>query len=435
MIKTSSFLKSFFSCLLFSCLLLSPSAHARIFIQIDQASDKKFPIAVADLIPQGKSSAIGEDIPDIIRKNLGLTGMFELIPASQHPTDGPGISPNLSAIQFAPWTLIGAQALVIGTYSGGKSGVQVEMGLFDPVTATRLASKSYTTSVDELSIVANHFSDEIMRELTGERGVFSTEIAYIQAAKKGKEIGLMDMNGENAGTITKDKSINLSPAFSPDGKSIAYTSFSKTGNAEIYVTGSHGGGSKKITSSGTVNVSPTWSPNGLLTVAQAQEGDTNLVLLNLAGNLVRKLTSSFGIDVNPSWSPDGSQLVFASERAGRLHLFKSDASGNHVERLTYVGVQNDNPAWSPKGDKIVFQSLEGNWDLFIMNTDGSMLQRLTSGQGNNESPTWAPNARFIAFTSTRSGKTAVHLMREDGSNPTEVGPAGSLQPSWGPWVK
>ena len=422
--------------LLFSTLLFSSSViEARIFIQIDQASDKKFPIAVADLVPQGKHSSIGEDIPDIISKNLGLTGMFELIPNSQHPSDGPGVSANLSAIQFAPWTLIGAQALVIGTYSGGKSGVQVEMALFDPVTATRLVSKSYTTNADEISIVANHFSDEVMRELTGERGVFSTEIAYIQAAKKGKEIGIMDMNGENAGVITKDKSINLSPAFSPDGKTIAYTSFSKSGNAEIYITGSHGGGSKKITSTGTINVSPTWGPNGNLTVAQAQEGDTNLVILNLAGSLVRKLTSSFGIDVNRSWSPDGSQVVFASERAGRLHLFKSDASGGHVERLTYVGVQNDNPAWSPKGDKIVFQSLEGNWDLFIMNTDGSMLQRLTSSNGNNESPTWSPNARFIAFTSTRSGKTAVNIMREDGSNQTEVGPAGSLQPSWGPWTK
>jgi TolB protein len=134
--------------------------------------------------------------------------------------------------------------------------------------------------------------------------------------------------------------------------------------------------------------------------------------------------------VNPSWAPDGSAFVFASERAGKLHLFKADAGGGGVERLTFVGSQNDNPAWSPKGDKIAFQSLAGGWDIFVMNTDGSQIQRLTS-MGNCESPTWAPNGRFIAASC--GGRVVV--MREDGSNVTPVGPGGSHQPSWGPWEK
>jgi TolB protein len=282
-----------------------------------------------------------------------------------------------------------------------------------------------------MSVVAHHFADEVMRELTGEQGVFSTQIAYVQAGKKVKEIGVMDMDGGNARSITKDKTIDLSPAFSPDGGRIAYTTFSRNENMEVAIVGAGGGPSKRLTMNGSVNLSPAWSPSGALTIASAAGGDdTDLYVLNMNGDLTKKLAPSYGIDVNPSWSPDGSAFVFASERAGKLHLFRADAGGGGVERLTFVGTQNDNPAWSPKGDKIAFQSLSGGWDIFIMNTDGSQIQRLTS-TGNCESPTWAPNGRFIAASC--GGKVVV--MREDGSNATPVGPGGSHQPSWGPWVK
>ena len=116
---------------------------------------------------------------------------------------------------------------------------------------------------------------------------------------------------------------------------------------------------------------------------------------------------------------------FRRKRNYSFHIFRGSG-----DRLTFVGSQNDNPAWSPKGDKIAFQSLSGGWDIFIMNTDGSMIQRLTS-KGNCESPTWAPNGRFIAASC--GGR--IHLMREDGTNLTAVGPGGSLQPSWGPAPK
>jgi TolB protein len=299
----------------------------------------------------------------------------------------------------------------------------VELHLYDPFLGQHLLGRTYVTKEKEISVVANHFADEIMKELTGEPGVFSTKIAYTQVVKKGrKEIGVMDMNGMNAGTVTKDGTINLSPAWSPGGQ-IAYSTLDKGGDWQIALVGG-----KRVTSRG-LNISPAWTPSGALTVASILEGDTEIYLMNMSGNVTQQLTHSFGIDVNPAWSPDGSAFVFASERAGRLHIFKADAGGRSVERLTFVGTQNDNPAWSPKGDKIVFQSLSGGWNLFIMNTDGSMLQRLTSE--GCESPTWAPNGRFLAASC--GGRVIV--MREDGSNQTDVGPGGSLQPAWGPWGK
>lgn len=438
--RSASYLELFSTTLtLFLVLFYIQTAGARIYVQIDQASEKKFPVAITNLVPNNhrNSSDWNTRISEKIKKDLELTGLFEIISSEQYPQSPGALSTDPAMIQFPPWSLIGAQALVNGSYSNAKGGVQVVLSLYDPVIGQRLLNRTYVTRDSEMSVVAHHFSDEIMKELSGERGVFSTKIAYVQAQKKGKkEIGVMDMDGDNATLITKDRSINLSPAWSPDGSKIAYTTFGgRGGTPEAAVIGSSGGMVKRITANGTVNISPTWTPSGQLTLSSAMHGDTDIYLMSLAGDVIKKITGSFGIDVNPSWSPDGSQLVFASERAGRLHLFKADAHGGSVERLTFVGVQNDNPAWSPKGDKIVFQSLEGNWDLFVMNTDGSMLQRLTSGQGNNESPSWAPNGRFIVFSSTQTGSTKVTLMREDGSNVTPIGESGTLQPAWGPWVK
>lgn len=405
--------------LVLSLSLWVVQAEARIYISVDQPSEKKFPVAVANL--DGGSGNWSKKLPEVIRKDLTLTALFDVIPPEQYPK---------GEVNHQAWNLIGAQAVVMGKVGeGGKGGVTVQLTLVDPALGQEILKKTYAASNKDFIKVAHLFADEIMLAMTGEKGVFSTRIAYTQVTgKRKKEIGVMDMDGYNAKVITKDRSISLSPAFSPDGSRIAYTTFTKNGSAEVAVVGSGGGVGKKVTSNGSINVSPAWNPGGSLTVAAAMGGsDTNLYLVGLAGGILRRLTNTFGIDVNPAYAPDGSSMLFASERAGKLHIFKADTSGGSVERLTFVGSQNDNPAWSPKGDKIAFQSLSGGWAIFIMNPDGSNIQRLTSEIGC-ESPTWAPNGRFIAAGC--GGK--VHLMREDGNNLTAVGPGGSFQPSWGP---
>ena len=413
------------------CLLFSSPAGARIYIQVDQPSEKKFPIAVTPLTANGGKNSGDWDrkVSEKIRSDLKLTGLFDLMDPAQFPNDPAARSSNPATIKFAPWTLVGAQALVSGDYRFDGSTVTTELHLYDPFLGQHILGRTYRADPKDMSVVAHHFANEVMKELTGEDGVFDTKIAFtVIAGKHKKEIGVMDMDGDNAHTVTKDGSIDLSPSWGPGGR-IAYSGFGKEGRPEIYVTGAKGG-SRKITSNGNINLSPAFTPSGdAIAVASAVTGDTEIYLMGLNGKIIRQLTKSFGIDVNPSWSPDGSTFVFASERAGNLHIFKSTG-----ERLTYVGYQNDNPSWSPKGDKILFQGRDsGTWDIFVMNSDGSSIQRLTSGMGSNESPTWAPNARFVSCSSTRNGKSQVVIMRDDGTNQTALPYKGAaLQPAWGP---
>ncbi|MBI2067996.1 MAG: Tol-Pal system beta propeller repeat protein TolB [Deltaproteobacteria bacterium] len=415
--------------------LLPLDSEARVYILLNEPSPKPFPIAIADLPTDGPKKIKGwsEGLSEQIRNDLILTGLFDVVDRSDYPKGS--LEPD--KIQFPSWTLIGVQAVAGGTYSVLEDGIRISLYLYDPFLGQQLINRNYRAKEGEVGTVAHHFADEIMKELTGERGVSSTKIAYVcqpSKRKKGvKEICLMDMDGKNQRQLTNHRSISLSPDWSGAGNEIVYTSYID-GIPELFTVNASGA-TYQVTQNNNINLSPRWTGQGYLTVASALDGDTELYLFSSKGKVLRQLTNSFGIDINPSWSPDGKRFVFASERAGRLHIFSANNDGGEIRRLTYVGYHNDNPVWSPRGDKIAFQARDaGAWDLFIMNSDGSMIQRLTANQGDNESPSWAPNGRMIVFGSTRNDALQLFIMKEDGSNQTPVGPkGGATQPSWSPW--
>ena len=164
--------------------------------------------------------------------------------------------------------------------------------------------------------------------------------------------------------------INSSPAFSPDGKTVALT-LSKTGT-------------RKCTCS-------TW---------------------RRARSVASRRTPR--IDTEPSWSPTGREIAFVSDRAAPAQVFVMDAEGTNVRRLTQSGF-NTQPRWSPKGDVIVYTSRQGNHDLWAVSPDGSNLRRLTAGPGSNEGASWAPNGRHLVFQSSRLGPFQLFTMLVDGS--------------------
>lgn len=414
-------------------LIQAATAHARIYIPIDQPSDQKFPIAIPDLRGGGK----GEDIADVVRNDLTLSGYFRIIPPNSYNnfSDKEGISQE--EVRFDFWKALDAQALVKGEVKSESGNLVVTMRLFDPITRQMLAGKQYKSDKKHLREVAHRFSDEIMEALSGIRGVFNTKITYtVQSSKGGKDIYTMDMDGFDPKAITKNKSINLSSNWSPDGKQLVFTSYMK-GNPDLYIVTAGKKDFRRISTGGGSNITPKFSPDGKqIAFSSSISGISNLYSMPAGGGTMRRVTNGTVIDVAPTWSPEGGIIVFSSERAGGLHIYEVPSYGGNIRRLTFVGYQNDMPDYSPIGDKIVFAGRAGGtFDIFIMNNDGSNIQRLTIGSGSNEHPSFSPDGRFITFSSTREGAPAVYMMRADGSNQSKISEGNGMLPDWGPQIQ
>lgn len=416
-------------------IAFSNTALARIFIPIDQPADKKFPIAVADLV-ELEGSGVGnasKKISEIIRNDLELSGYFFVIPKKAYLDRSDAVTAE--TIDFSKWRMIDAQAVVKGAVQKVEGRIVVQLKLFDPHDREMLIGKQYTFETKELRRIAHRFSDEVMLSLTGIRGVFGTKIAFSAiTAKRSKSIYIMDMDGENQQRITKDKSLNIGPAWSPDGGSLVFASYIKS-FPEIYTVNLSTGMIRQLTSNRATNITPAWSPNGaLIAYSSSSGGNMEIHIMDSGGQNTRRVTNSFGIDIAPRFSPDGNEFVYTSERGGSAHVYKSSISGGNSTRLTYVGSHNDSPDWSSDGQKVVFAGRAGVYDIYTVNIDGSNVQRLTLGTGSNEHPRWSPDGRYIVFSSTRSGKPQIYMMRYDGANQVLLAKKLSgVVPAWGPW--
>lgn len=413
------------------------TAHARIYIPVDQPSDQRFPIAICDLEYKSTSHSNSKGIADVIRNDMTISGYFNVLPKESVEDAAKREGITKDDIRFDYWRSIDALALVKGRIEKDEGDFVIKLSLFDPLLGTELVTKEYRSSKDALRKVAHTFSDEIMLALTGIPGVFNTKMTYTVPIKnKYKQIGIMDMDGYNNYVITKNKTINISPAWSPDGGSIAFTSYAD-GTPQIYIANLANGGLRKLTSNSRTNLTPAWSPDGgSILFASSNDGDFHIFMTNPNNKENTKITNSKGIDISPSWAPGGGSFVFASDRTGKLHIYSGSVSGGNSSRLTFVGYQNDMPAWSPVGDKIAFAGRDmGTFDIFIMNSNGSNIQRLTADTGSNEHPSWSPDGRWIAFSSTREKGSAIYIMRADGSNQVRVSEGNGLLPEWGPMPK
>lgn len=424
--------------LVFCLLLYASSASARIYIPVDQPSDKLFPIAIAPMVPLegvGFSSKVLRDIPEIIKNDMRLSGYFEVISDSAFLDTGNALTAD--TINFSKWTAIEAGALVKGSVRKDGGRFIVQLKLFDPYAATMLVGKQYTASEKDIRSVAHRFSDEIMEALTGKRGIFNTKIAYSGITGKNKKaIFVMDVDGENTVRVTRDSSIDLGPSWSPDGSQLTYASYQK-GNPEIYVVNLGSGSVRQITNNKNTNITPVFTPDGSQIYYASSLGSSTEIFASPAkGGKAVQITDNSGINIAPRFSKDGGTMVYSSTVPGRLHVYRTSPGGGLGARLTFVGTHNDSPDISPDGMKIVFCGQDsGAFDIFIMNSDGTNIQRLTIDSGNNEHPRWSPDGRYIVFSSTRDGAPGIYMMRADGANQVKISSVAGHLPDWGPWLK
>ncbi len=228
------------------------------------------------------------------------------------------------------------------------------------------------------------------------------------------------------------------PAWSPDHRSVAYTTYRKN-NQEIVQLHLASGSKKTLVRAQSLNITPAYSPDGqLVAFASATKGNSDIYTLDLITQETVKLTFDRNADLSPTWSPNGREIAFTSDRGGRPQIYVMSADGSNVRRLTFDGKYNAAPAWSPRGDWIVYvcQLPELGFKLCRMTPDGQQRVQITSGSHTDidDSPSWAPDGRHLVFSSTRGGKSHIYMVNMDGTGLEQLTSGGRhhSSPSWSP---
>jgi len=407
--------------------------QARFYIDINAPALRKIPVAVCDFkdMHGTGNSKLAKSLPQILKDDLVFTGLFKSL-APETFLDNPGLTRD--QINFKNWPLIGAELLVTGGFSVNGDTLELKMRFFDTFGASMILGRRYTGNMEDHRIMIHRFTNDIIHHLTGENGIFFTQIAFICDATGHKELYVADFDGCNPHRITDNMSITLSPSWSPNGNKIAYTSF-RDGNPDIYVKDLDTGISKKLATYPGLNIAPAWTPSGEFVAATlSKDGNPDIYLLYRNGEIFKKLTNHRGIDVSTTFSPNGKQMAFVSDRSGGRQIYIMDIDVGETKRLTFKGRQNESPTWSPRGDRIAFVGMDGGrFQIYTIKPDGSDLRRLTN-LGNNEDPSWSPDGRLLIFNSNRDGKSSIYVMNANGANQRKIlsMKGNQMRPRWSP---
>jgi TolB protein len=403
----------------------------------------KTPVAV----PQFKAlsgsqteTELGARAVEILREGLVFTGYLKLVNPNAFLASPAQTGIQLGEIRFQDWTAIGSELLITGGIQEIEGRIKLEMRLFDTFNTKLLKGKIYTGSPEQVRRMIHMFCAEVSHVLTGKWGVFSSSLAFVSTVDGNKEVFVSDFDGYNPRQVTRHKNISLSPAWSSDGKWLAYVSYAN-GKPDIFIRHLEQNRGTVIKREG-MNITPAWMPGQeTLAAALSFSGNQEIYLLTRQGEIIKKITSSWGINVSPRFSPDGTRIAFVSNRAGTPQIYIKDLASGDVSRVTFQGRYNTSPAWSPDGKKMAYVGIEKNRiDIYIINLEGrvGMPVQLTRDQKDNEDPSWSPDGNLIVFTSNREGTDpALFVMTAAGTDQRRLMrmKGSQTQPGWsGPMI-
>ena len=336
--------------------------------------------------------------------------------------------------------IAGQQPVEVQAVVGGKltvSGSQVRLtGEVKDFPARRpILTREYRAPLRDWRSIVHQFADDVVLQFTGEAGVSQTRIAFVAQSGKTKELYVMDYDGARLAPLTSDQSLASSPAWSPEGTLILFTSYRGGAGPRLWVLSSSGGRPYLVSGRAGLNTSGSYSPDGRQIVCTLSfEGNSEIYVLDARGGSPQRMTNSRGIDTSPTWSPTGREIAFTSDRTGTPHVHVMDREGGNLRRLSYDVDYTDSPAWSPKGDRIAFVARAGGgFDIYTCKPDGSDTRLVVSG-GSNENPRWSPDGRHLVFSSSRDGGRSLYVSDLDGTPPRRLitGSFDALTPAWSP---
>jgi TolB protein len=417
--------------------LLSSVAQAQLVIEITRGQEDAVPIAV---VPFGweSSGAAPFDVAEVVAADLQRSGRFAPVDRKDmidRPASG-------DQIRFQDWRYLKSDFIAVGKLiPEGTDRYAAQFELYNVLTGQRLTGQRLTASTSSLRAMAHRISDLIFEQLTGIRGAFSTRIAFINVEgtppQQRYKLVVADADGENQQIIANSTEPLMSPAWSPDGQSLAYVSFESKASA-IYVQTLRSGERRRVSARAGINGAPTWSPDGstLALTLSRKDGDVDVYTLQLASQSLTRMTFDPGIDTEPSWSSDGRKLYYMSDRAGGPQIYEVDVSQpNRATRVTFEGSYNARPRLSPDGKQIAVVHLDrGNYRIAVVDLATRGIQVLSQGR-QDESPSFAPNGATLIYATQDRGRGVLATVSVDGRFQQKLAAsAGDVrEPVWSPF--
>ena len=393
---------------LLTWLLVSSNVHAQLQIEIIDGNPSALPIAIVPFEWQDATPPPITSVDQIISGDLYRSGLFDPMDVedmAERPQEE-------EQIRFGTWRLLKVDYIVIGKVRTPADGEGHELiyQLFDVHTQEQLLSRITTVGPGDLRFGAHRVADAIYEALTGVPGAFSTRIAYVTATGIGNgiryELVVADADGYAPQSIVGSPEPLLSPAWSPDGRKLAYVSFEK-GNSAIYLQDVATGSRELISSGVGINGAPSFSPDGSkMALTLSRTGNPEIFVRDMATGRTDQVTQHWSIDTEAVWAPDGRYLYFTSDRGGRPQIYRVSPTGGTPQRVTLEGDYNARASVSPDGRKIAVAQGRGNeYRIAVWDIETERFTVLTPGK-LDESPSFAPNGSMILYA-TREGERGV----------------------------
>lgn len=416
-------------CIIYIQLIPDVYAQPEVYLAIRAGGSGLITVGIGGMESSGQSSAI-YTVRKTLEDDLYKSGLFLVRTLSDSLRNMPG---GL----FEQWKAAGANYFLFGEEK--NNGNSVAVNLIDLKTALTVLNEEYRIDSTRPWYTAHVLVDDIIEFFTGLRGSMASQIAFIRSFRGNDEIFLIDSDGRNIRQLTFSKTLIMSPSWSPDGNSLAYSSLN--GNDWlIMMTNITTGQSVDISQWPGLNSTPDWSPTnpGVIAFTSSRDGNAEIYTCRTSGKDIRRLTNHRRIDSSPTWSPDGSKIAFISDRTGNPLIYIMNSDGTNPHRLTATpNAYEGSPCWSPRGNRIAFVMMSDyGFDIATASPSGEDVIVLTFAQGSNENPHWSPDGLRIVFTSTRvTGIKRLFIMNWDGSNVRPLTIDGkNFSPAWAPAV-
>lgn len=409
----------------------APAAFSQLQIQITGVGANRIPLA---LQPMNGTAQAQIDVYSVVASDLERTGSFRLIGVNEEATSELSVRPD-----FSHWQEIGATVFATGSIVQMADGrYDIRYRLFDSIkTDEPIDQADFFVPGRQLRLCAHRIADRIYSKLTGNGAMFASRLSYVvQHAPDNFELIVADSDGANPQPALRSREPIISPAWSPDGKSLAYVSFEEK-KPVVYVHTVATGKRRVIANFRGNNSAPAFSPDGkTLALALSRDGFTQIYLIGADGTGVRRFTRSLAIDTEPVFSVDGRYVYFTSDRGGSPQIYRQTVDTDEVERVTFASDYAVSPSINPQGTHLAYVTrTNGRYRVAQMEI-ATGQETILSGTDADESPCYSPNGRMIVYATEVGRRGVLATVSVDGAVSSRLsGSSGDIrEPTWSPLI-